>query len=280
MPCVLAVDIGTSSSKGVVVGDHDEVIASSVVHHEEQRPRPGWVGTGGLAWWRDFTHIVRELLVTISADALGFGSADIAAVGVGGMSPCVLLMDRNDTLVRPAILYRVDTCADEEIDLITVELGADVIVERCGWALTIDAWAEAASVGQDRVGDLQLMYGTTMLLIATTSAMLRTPSMWTTAGTVPGSGNLAGGLAAAGALTAWFKDMIDGDFAQLVVEAAGIPACTEPLIDEWNPLSVTILPDPMTARIYDESYRAYRQLYDATAPIVHTLVAQQHRGWS
>ena len=34
---------------------------------------------------------------------------------------------------------------------------------------TIDAWAEAVSVGATEPGDLMLMYGTTTFLVATTS---------------------------------------------------------------------------------------------------------------
>src|SRR5690606_23828071 len=68
---------------------------------------------------------------------------------------------------------------------------------------TIDAWTEAISVGAHGTGDLMLMYGTTMFLIATGERTLRTPSMWTTVGAFEGTRNLAGGLATSGALTAW-----------------------------------------------------------------------------
>ncbi|MDF2574166.1 MAG: sugar kinase, partial [Agromyces sp.] len=39
---------------------------------------------------------------------------------------------------------------------------------------TIDAWTEAVSVGAHDAGDLMLMYGTTMFLIATGDETLRT----------------------------------------------------------------------------------------------------------
>jgi xylulokinase len=64
-----------------------------------------------------------------------------------------------------------------------------------------------------------LMYGTTMFLIATGTQTLRSPSMWTTAGAVPGTRNLAGGLAASGALTAWLSDLTGADYPTLLAEA-------------------------------------------------------------
>src|SRR5690606_15154219 len=84
---------------------------------------------------------------------------------------------------------------------------------------TIDAWTEAVSVGAHGIGDLMLMYGTTMFLIATTAQTLRTPSMWTTAGAFAGTRNLAGGMATSGALTGWLKDLTDADYPQLLAEA-------------------------------------------------------------
>ncbi|MES2865859.1 MAG: FGGY-family carbohydrate kinase, partial [Actinomycetota bacterium] len=84
---------------------------------------------------------------------------------------------------------------------------------------TIDAWTEAVSVGAHEVGDLMLMYGTTMFLVATGAETLRTPSMWTTAGAFPGTRNLAGGLSTSGALTAWLKDLTGSDYSELLAEA-------------------------------------------------------------
>lgn len=91
---------------------------------------------------------------------------------------------------------------------------------------SIDAWTEAASVGAVEPGDLMLMYGTTMFLVATTAAAIRTPSMWTTAGLGPGPTSLAGGMATSGAITSWLRDLVGGGrdagpgFAELTTEAA------------------------------------------------------------
>ena len=72
---------------------------------------------------------------------------------------------------------------------------------------TIDAWAEAVSVGAQGVGDLMLMYGTTMFLVDTVDGQLTSPSLWGTVGALPGTRNLAGGMATSGAITAWLRDL-------------------------------------------------------------------------
>ena len=327
MHVTLGVDIGTSSSKGVLVAGDGTLVASSVRAHDVDRPRTGWVEMDASLWWQEFVEIARELL-TSAADA------EIVAVGVSGMGPCVLLADDEDEPVRPAILYGVDTRAGAQIARLTEELGAEEIVRaggshltsqaagakiawvaeedpdawararrlfmpaswlarkltgaymldhqsasQCwplyeieherwheawwqryaatieqptlGWAGdvaghvtaeaagltgipertpviigTIDAWTEAVSAGAHEIGDLMLMYGTTMFLVATGTETLRTPSMWTTAGAFEGTRNLAGGLSTSGALTAWLKDLTDADYPQLLAEAdaAGVGA--------------------------------------------------------
>jgi xylulokinase len=127
---VLGVDIGTSSSKGVLVDSAGRVIRSHSIAHEVQRPRPGWVEMDGRIWWREFVEIVRALLT---------GEETVVAVGVSGMGPCVLVTDAHGEPLRPAILYGVDTRATEEIEAQNRRFGADAIHERCGSALSTQA---------------------------------------------------------------------------------------------------------------------------------------------
>ncbi|MDQ0643092.1 FGGY-family carbohydrate kinase [Microbacterium murale] len=320
MHCTLGVDVGTSSTKGVLVAHNGEILASATRAHEVDRPHTGWVEMVAHIWWDEFVSIAGEL---ISAHP----DVEITAVGVSGMGPCVLLADADDQPVRPAILYGVDTRAGAQIARMTDELGIDEITRvggstltsqaggakiawisdeepdawaearrffmpatwlarkltgayvldhqsasqtspfydieneawydpwwqqyagtieqpRLTWAGdlagevtdaasavtgiptgtpvitgTIDAWTEAVSVGAHEIGDLMLMYGTTMFLVATGEQTLRTPSMWTTAGAFPGTRNLAGGLSTSGALTAWIKDLTGSDYPELLAEA-------------------------------------------------------------
>ncbi|HEY3713747.1 MAG TPA: FGGY-family carbohydrate kinase [Jatrophihabitantaceae bacterium] len=46
-------------------------------------------------------------------------------------------------------------------------------------------------------------------------------------------------------------------------------------IASWNPIATVIEPDPSAGTVYDELYARYRELYGATADIVHDLAARQ-----
>ncbi|POX45390.1 FGGY-family carbohydrate kinase [Streptomyces sp. Ru72] len=85
---------------------------------------------------------------------------------------------------------------------------------------TIDAWAEALSVGAQHTGDLMLMYGSTMFLINTVSERLLVPELWSTVGALPGTRSLAGGMATSGVITDWLRDLLgEGDTDALLAEA-------------------------------------------------------------
>ncbi|MFG1948485.1 FGGY-family carbohydrate kinase [Nonomuraea sp. NPDC048826] len=314
---VLGVDIGTSSSKGVLVSLDGTVKRSAVREHAVDRPGPGRFEMDGGLWWREFTELAREL----------GQDAEIGAVGVSGMGPCVLLADAEDEPVRPAILYGVDTRSTGQVERLERELGAAEIRRRGGsdlssqaagpkiawvaeeepdayvrarrlympssWLMrrltgaylldhhsasqctplydvgrldwhrpwadavapgielpplrwpgeragtitrraaaetglpegvpvttgTIDAWAEALSVGAHNAGDLMLMYGTTMFLIHTAAEHRTWPGLWGTVGATPGTYNLAGGMATSGAITTWLRDLVGADYAELLREA-------------------------------------------------------------
>lgn len=129
----LGVDIGTSSSKGVIVDASGTVLASAVREHEVSRPAPGQVEMDARIWWEEFVSIARELV------AASGGAGTVAAVGVSGMGPCVLVTDAAGHPLRPAILYGVDTRATAQIARLNQELGADAVLERCGSALSTQA---------------------------------------------------------------------------------------------------------------------------------------------
>ncbi|AJE39249.1 FGGY-family carbohydrate kinase [Streptomyces nodosus] len=127
---VLGVDIGTSSSKGVLVAADGTVLATAVRPHTVSRPRPGHVEMDAGLWWDEFVSLARELTASGTA---------VDAVGVSGMGPCVALADESDTPLHPAILYGVDTRATAQIARLDAELGRETVLGRCGSLLSTQA---------------------------------------------------------------------------------------------------------------------------------------------
>ncbi|OEU86740.1 sugar kinase [Streptomyces abyssalis] len=134
MTLLLGIDIGTASSKGVLTRDDGQLVSQAVREHRTSSPRPGHVEHDAEeVWWRDFTGIAAELLA-------GAPSGErLAGVGVSGIGPCLLPAGDDDSPLRPAILYGVDTRAGDQVAELTARYGQDEIMRRCGSALTSQA---------------------------------------------------------------------------------------------------------------------------------------------
>jgi xylulokinase len=129
---LLGIDIGTASSKGVLVRADGEVVGEAVREHGISLPRPGWVEQDAeRVWWGDFVALCRELLAA--------APEPVTAVGASGLGPCLLPCDAADRPLRPAILYGVDTRATAEAAELTERLGAGPILARGGSALSSQA---------------------------------------------------------------------------------------------------------------------------------------------
>lgn len=96
---------------------------------------------------------------------------------------------------------------------------------------TIDAWAEAVSVGATRPGDVMLMYGTTMFLTRVVEQPVVHPGLWATTGVFPGSYCVAGGMATSGAVVEWLRELTGGaGYADLTTEADVVPAGSDGVV--------------------------------------------------
>ncbi len=90
---------------------------------------------------------------------------------------------------------------------------------------TIDAAAEAVSVGVADPGETMLMYGSTIFIIQVTERRVRDPRLWYAPWLVPGRHASMAGLATSGTLVRWFRDELapGAEWAELVEAARSSP---------------------------------------------------------
>ena len=132
MRYLLGVDVGSYSSKGVLLDECGTVVASAQRRHEMRVPAPGRAEhDADTDWWMGFCTLSRTLLHEHRIDP-----ADIAAVGCSGIGPCMLPVDAEGRPLRPAVLYGIDTRARDEIVSLNAELDGGAIFARCGNVLT------------------------------------------------------------------------------------------------------------------------------------------------
>ncbi len=134
MELLLGIDVGTYSTKGVLVTPAGEVLKQHIVEHTMDIPHPGWAEQDADAvWWADVVGVCRALLNG------PYSGADVAGVAVSAIGPCLLPLDRADRPLRKGILYGVDTRASEEIGILNEQLGEEAIFDFSGMALTSQA---------------------------------------------------------------------------------------------------------------------------------------------
>ena len=112
---VIGLDVGTTSTIGILL---DTVTGERRVASRPatlRSPHPGWAEEDPKEWWRNCASILGELS----------GGADVAAVGVAGMVPATVLLDRAGRLLRPSIQQ-----SDGRVAAQVAELAAEVDAEK------------------------------------------------------------------------------------------------------------------------------------------------------
>lgn len=135
MTYTLGIDIGTYETKGVLVDHAGDVVAQASTPHQMIVPQPGWAEhRPEQDWWGDFVTVCRTLLSESGVDP-----GAIKAVAASAIGPCMLPVDADGKPLMNGVLYGVDTRAHAEIAALNAQIGEDVILDRCGNALTSQA---------------------------------------------------------------------------------------------------------------------------------------------
>ena len=132
---VLGIDIGTYSSKGVLVALDGTIAASHVVEHTMSQPKPGWFEhDADDVWWHDFVEISNEII-----KESGIDPTSILSTGTSAIGSCVLPINADGEPLRPGILYGIDTRAMEEVEHLNKLLGKKKIFKMSGSHLSSQA---------------------------------------------------------------------------------------------------------------------------------------------
>jgi xylulokinase len=118
---LIGIDIGTTTSKGVVITAGGDVVAEYTLEHGVSHPHPGWAEhDADEVWWGDFVRICRALIQKSSVD-----QQQILAVACSSLGPALLPVDGDGRPLRPGILYSIDLRVVEEVEILKNSLGDD-----------------------------------------------------------------------------------------------------------------------------------------------------------
>ncbi|QRZ61845.1 FGGY-family carbohydrate kinase [Rothia sp. ZJ932] len=130
-PVYFGLDVGTSSTKAVLVDSKGAVIDSQVQEHSITRGKAGLVEMDMNIWWDEFKALYSVLLTR--------NDVTVKGIGVSGMGPCIAVTDANDVPIAPAALYGIDYRARDEIAELSSLWGQDYLLENYDSQLTTQA---------------------------------------------------------------------------------------------------------------------------------------------
>ena len=113
----IGVDLGTSALKLLLTDESGNVIKSVSRSYDVAYPKPGWSEQNPEDWWEAVCSGIKELVVDI--DATG-----IKGIAVAGQMHGLVVLDEDDRVIRPAILWN-DGRTGEETEYLNTVIGKD-----------------------------------------------------------------------------------------------------------------------------------------------------------
>ena len=113
----IGVDLGTSAVKLSLVDEKGAIVSEVSREYPLFFPQPGWSEQKPEDWWAGVCGGMRELLA-------GADASQVAGIGCGGQMHGLVVLDENDAVIRPAILWN-DGRTQEEVDYLNNEIGRD-----------------------------------------------------------------------------------------------------------------------------------------------------------
>lgn len=128
----LGVDIGTGGSRALLVDAKGKVVAGFTAPHEDIRmERPLWAEQSPENWWSAAQAAIRGVL-----DVAGAKGDQVKAVGLSGQMHGLVLVDAEDRLIRPALIW-CDQRSQPQVDYIHQTVGrANVVAHTANPMLT------------------------------------------------------------------------------------------------------------------------------------------------
>ena len=117
----IGVDLGTSACKFLLMDEKGEIKNVVSKEYPLEFPHPGWSQQNPEDWMKAVEEGIPELIK-------GFDGSQVAGIGAGGQMHGLVVLDENDQVIRPAILWN-DGRTAAQVDYLNQVIGKDKLSE-------------------------------------------------------------------------------------------------------------------------------------------------------
>lgn len=121
MQYLIGIDVGTSGTKSVLFDTHGNVITSATAEYPMYQPRNGWAEQDPADWWNGVCQTLKAL--TEKAQ-----DGQIAGIGLSGQMHSLVLLDKDNKVIRPAILW-CDQRTGKQCEKIESVIGRERLID-------------------------------------------------------------------------------------------------------------------------------------------------------
>ena len=121
MSYYIGIDLGTSAAKLLLMDEKGEILNVVTKEYPLEFPQPGWSQQRPEDWKKAMEEGVPELIAGVDA-------SKIAGIGAGGQMHGLVVLDENDNVIRPAILWN-DGRTAAQVDYLNNVIGKDKLSE-------------------------------------------------------------------------------------------------------------------------------------------------------
>ncbi len=125
-PYLLGIDISTTGAKALLIDEEGRVAASATTPLNLSTPHPLWSEQDPYQWWSGAVNSIRQALAQTGARG-----NQVRAIGLTGQMHGLVLLDAQNRVLRPAILWN-DQRTGAECEEITDKLGFENLLHITG----------------------------------------------------------------------------------------------------------------------------------------------------
>jgi len=122
MKYYIGADLGTSSLKLLLCDKEGNIYASATESYEVSYPYPSWSEQEPKDWWTAFVKGIGAIIRNISPDEIG-------GIAVAGQMHGLVVLDKDDNVIRPAILWN-DGRTYKETEYLNTVIGEERLAAR------------------------------------------------------------------------------------------------------------------------------------------------------